>query len=29
MLVCNYLTLGVFFSGLVLVGYFGLFGEQG
>jgi len=29
MLVCDYLSLGVLFLGLVLEGYFGLFGEQG
>jgi len=29
MLVCDYLSLGVFFLGLVLEGHFGLFGEQG
>jgi len=29
MLVCDYLSLGEISLGLVLKGYFGLFGEQG
>jgi len=28
MLVCDYLSLGVFFLSLVLEGHFGIFGEQ-